>query len=208
MALTLPRSAPLDVERIRADFPILQRQVNGRPLVYFNNAATTQKPRQVVQALVDFYERTNGAVHRGVDTLSAETTDAYEAARARVGRFIGVDDPLEIIFTRNTTESLNLVAACWGRGNLEPGDEVLDTMMEHHSNLVPWQRVVQETGARIRLAPLCPDGTLDMEPFERLLTPRTRVVAVTHASNVLGTITPLAAIAERAHAVGALVVAD
>ena len=208
MALTLPRSAPLDVERIRADFPILQRRVNGRPLVYFNNAATTQKPRQVIQALVDFYEHTNGAVHRGVDTLSAETTDAYEAARARVGRFIGVDDPLEIVFTRNTTESLNLVAACWGRGNLEPGDEVLATMMEHHSNLVPWQRVVQETGARIRLVPLRPDGTLDLEAFERLLTPRTRVVAVTHASNVLGTITPLAAIAERAHAVGALVVAD
>ena len=208
MALTLPRSAPLDIERIRADFPILQRRVNGRPLVYFNNAATTQKPRRVIQALVDFYERTNGAVHRGVDTLSAETTDTYEAARARVGHFIGVDDPLEIIFTRNTTESLNLVAACWGRGNLKPGDEVLATMMEHHSNLVPWQRVVQETGARIRLVPLRPDGTLDMEAFERLLTPRTRVVAVTHASNVLGTITPLTAIAERAHAVGALVVAD
>jgi cysteine desulfurase / selenocysteine lyase len=208
MALTLPRSAPLDVARIRADFPILQRRVNGRPLVYFNNAATTQKPRQVIQTLVDFYERTNGAVHRGVDTLSAETTDAYEAARARVGHFIGVDDPLEIVFTRNTTESLNLVAACWGRENLKPGDEVLATMLEHHSNLVPWQRVVHETGARIRLVPLRRDGTLDLEAFERLLTPRTRVVAVTHASNVLGTITPLAAIAERAHAVGALVVAD
>jgi cysteine desulfurase / selenocysteine lyase len=208
MALTLPRSAPLDVARIRADFPILQRRVNGRPLVYFNNAATTQKPRQVIQTLVDFYERTNGAVHRGVDTLSAETTDTYEAARARVGHFIGVDDPLEVVFTRNTTESPNLVAACWGRENLKPGDEVLATMLEHHSNLVPWQRVVHETGARIRLVPLRPDGTLDLEAFERLLTPRTRVVAVTHASNVLGTITPLAAIAERAHAVGALVVAD
>jgi cysteine desulfurase/selenocysteine lyase len=208
MAVTLPRSAPLDVEGIRVDFPILQRRINGQPLIYFNNAATTQKPRQVIQALVDFYEHTNGAVHRGVDTLSAETTDAYEAARRRIGRFIGTDDPAEIVFTRNTTESLNLVAACWGRGNLKPGDEVLATMMEHHSNLVPWQRVAQETGARIRLVPLRPDATLDMEAFERLLTTRTRVVAVAHASNVVGTINPLAHIAERAHAVGALVVAD
>jgi cysteine desulfurase/selenocysteine lyase len=198
----------LDVERIRADFPILQRQVNGRPLIYLDNAATTQKPRQVIDALVDFYTNTNANVHRGVHTLSVESTDLYEAARERVARFVGARSPEEIVFVRNTTEGLNLVAVCWGRANLKPGDEILATTLEHHSNLVPWQRVAQETGARIRLIHLTPDGTVDLDDLQQLLGPRTRVVAIAHASNVLGTISDLADVAERAHRVGAIVVAD
>jgi len=198
----------LDVERIREDFPILRRQVNGRPLIYLDNAATTQKPRQVIDALVDFYTNTNANVHRGVHTLSVESTDLYEAARERIGRFVGAASPEELVFVRNTTEGLNLVAASWGRANLKPGDEILATTLEHHSNLVPWQRVAQETGARIRLIRLTPDGTVDLEHLQELLGPRTRVVAIAHASNVLGTITDLADVSERAHRVGAIVVAD
>ena len=201
-------TAPLDVARIRADFPILQRQVNGRPLIYLDNAATTQKPRQVIDALVDFYTTTNANVHRGVHTLSVESTDMYEAARERIGRFVGARSPEEIVFVRNTTEALNLVAVCWGRDQLKPGDEILATALEHHSNLVPWQRVAQETGARIRLIHLTPDGTVDLEDYRQLLSPRTRVVAIAHASNVLGTITDLAEVSDMAHRVGAIVVAD
>jgi cysteine desulfurase/selenocysteine lyase len=201
-------SSPLDVARIRSDFPILTRQVNGRPLVYLDNAASSHKPRQVIDALVHFYTHTNANVHRGVHTLSVEATDAYEAARERIGRFVGSDDPHELVFVRNATEGLNLVAVCWGRATLKPGDEILATLLEHHSNLVPWQRVAQDTGARIRLVPLKADGTIDLDVFREMLSPRTRVVAVAHASNVLGTINPLPAIAELAHAVGALVVVD
>jgi len=201
-------TTPLDVERIRADFPILQRQVNGHRLVYLDNASSTQKPRQVIDSLVDFYTRINANVHRGVHTLSVEATDAYEQARERIGRFIGAHDPDEIVFVRNTTEGLNLVAACWGRANLREGDEVLATTLEHHSNLVPWQRVAQEAGARIRLVRLTPDGLLDMDHFRELLSPRTRVVAVAHASNVLGTLTPIQELAELVHGVGALLVVD
>jgi cysteine desulfurase/selenocysteine lyase len=204
----LKLSSPLDVARIRADFPILQRQVNGRPLVYLDNAASAQKPQQVIDALVHFYTHINANVHRGVHTLSVEATDAYEAARERVGRFVGSDDPDELVFVRNATEGLNLVAVCWGRANLEPGDEILATLLEHHSNLVPWQRVAQETGARIRLVPLRDDGTMDMDAFRSMLSPRTKIVAVAHASNVLGTINPLSEIAEMAHAAGAIVVVD
>ena len=201
-------SAPIDVERVRADFPILQRTVNGRRLIYLDNAATTQKPRQVIDALVDFYTNTNANVHRGVHTLSVEATDAYEAARERVARFLGAEYPEEIVWVRNTTEALNLVAVSWGRANLTAGDEILATTLEHHSNLVPWQRVAQDTGARIKLIRLTPDGTLDLDDYRRLLGPRTRVVAVAHASNVLGTISDLGAISELAHGVGAIVVAD
>ncbi|MBV9354828.1 MAG: cysteine desulfurase [Chloroflexi bacterium] len=206
MALQL--EAPLDVARIRADFPILQREVNGHPLVYLDNAATTQKPTQVIEAIVDYYERYNANVHRGVHTLSVEATDAYELGRERVASFVGAQDPYEIVFVRNTTEALNLVAVCWGRTFLRPGDEILATTMEHHSNLVPWQRVAQDTGATIRLLPLTDNATLDMDAFRSALGPRTRVVAVAHASNVLGTINPLPDIAERAHRLGAIVVAD
>lgn len=201
-------STSLDVARIRADFPILQRQVNGRPLIYLDNAATTQKPRQVIDSLVDFYTNTNANVHRGVHTLSVESTDLYEAARERIGRFVGARSPEELVFVRNTTEALNLVAVCWGRANLKPGDEVLATTLEHHSNLVPWQRVAQDTGAHIRLIHLTQDGTVDLDDLRQLLSPRTRVVAIAHASNVLGTITDLAEVSELAHRVGAMVVAD
>jgi cysteine desulfurase / selenocysteine lyase len=201
-------SAPLDVERIRADFPILQRTVNGRRLIYLDNASTTQKPRQVIDSLVDFYTNTNANVHRGVHTLSVEATDAYEAARERIARFVGAEYPEEIVFVRNTTEALNLVAVSWGRANLQPGDGILATVLEHHSNLVPWQRVAQDTGAHIKLIRLTLDGTVDLDDYERLLSPRTRVVAIAHASNVLGTISDLPAISEMAHRVGAIVVAD
>lgn len=204
---TAPTSA-LDVERIRADFPILQRTVNGRPLIYLDNAATTQKPRQVIDALVDFYTNTNANVHRGVHTLSVESTDMYEAARERIARFVGARSAEEIVFVRNTTEALNLVAVCWGRANLRDGDEVLVSTLEHHSNLVPWQRVAQETGARIRLIHLTADGTVDMDDLRQMLGPRTRVVAIAHASNVLGTISDLPLVSELAHGVGAIVVAD
>jgi cysteine desulfurase/selenocysteine lyase len=206
--LQVTPQTPLDLARVRADFPILQREVNGHRLVYLDSAASSQKPRQVIDALVNFYTSINANVHRGVHTLSVEATDVYEAARERIGRFVGVDDPLEVVFVRNTTEALNLVAVCWGREFLKPGDEIIATLLEHHSNLVPWQRVAQETGARIRLVRLRPDGTLDPDDLDRLLTPRTRVVALAHASNVLGTINPVAEVAERAHAVGAIVVAD
>jgi cysteine desulfurase / selenocysteine lyase len=205
---SLHAPAALDVERIRADFPILQRQVNGRPLIYLDNAATTQKPRQVIDALVDFYTNTNANVHRGVHTLSVESTDLYEAARERIGRFVGARSPEEIVFVRNTTEALNLVAVSWGRANLKPGDEILATTLEHHSNLVPWQRVAQETGARLRLVHLTADGTVDLDDLRQLLGPRTRAVAIAHASNVLGTISDLADISELAHRFGAIVVAD
>ncbi|MDQ6669631.1 MAG: cysteine desulfurase [Chloroflexota bacterium] len=198
----------MDVERVRADFPILQRLVNGRPLIYLDNAASSQKPRQVIQSLVDFYTNINANVHRGVHTLSVEATDAYEAARERVGRFVNAYDSDEIVFVRNTTEALNLVAVCWGRANLKPGDEILAPMFEHHSNLIPWQRVAQETGARIRLLQLTPDGALDMDDFRGLVGPRTRIVAIAHASNVLGTISDLTEISDLAHRAGAIVVAD
>jgi cysteine desulfurase/selenocysteine lyase len=206
--LKVDPAARLDVERIRADFPILQRRVNGRPLIYLDNAATTQKPRLVIDALVDFYTQTNANVHRGVHTLSVEATDAYEASRERIARFVGARHSEEIVFVRNTTEALNLVAVCWGRANLKPGDEILATLLEHHSNLIPWQRVAQETGARIRLIRLNDDGTVDLDDYRRLLGPRTRVVALAHASNVLGTISDVGAIAEQAHRFGAIVVAD
>jgi cysteine desulfurase / selenocysteine lyase len=206
--LRVHAAAPIDVTRVRADFPILQRMVNGHPLIYLDNAATTQKPRQVIDALVDYYTRINANVHRGVHTLSVEATDAYEASRERVARFIGATDSDEIVFVRNTTEALNLVAVSWGRANLGPGDEILSTVLEHHSNLIPWQRVAQDTGARLRLIRLTDAGTIDLDDYRRLLGPRTRVVAMAHASNVLGTITDLGEVAQLAHRVGALVVAD
>jgi cysteine desulfurase/selenocysteine lyase len=206
--LQVDKAAPIDIERVRADFPILKRLVNGHPLIYLDNAASSQKPQQVIDALVDYYSNHNANVHRGVHLLSVEATDAYEAARERVVRFINAEHADEIVWVRNTTEGLNLVAACWGRANLKPGDEILATLFEHHSNLVPWQRVAQETGAHIRLIPLTAEGTVDLAEFRRLLSPRTRVVAIAHASNVLGTISDLAEISAMAHRVGAIVVAD
>src|SRR5882762_2776092 len=208
MTVSLTKPKKLDITAIRQEFPILGREVKGRPLIYLDNAATTQKPQQVIDALVHYYTTINANVHRGVHTLSVEATDAYEASRERIGRFVGAQLPEEIVFVRNTTEGLNLVAACWGRANLKPGDEILVSLLEHHSNLIPWQRVAQETGAKIRLIPLTPDGTVDMGKLRSMLGPRTRVAAIAHASNVLGTISDLGEISEMAHGVGAIVVAD
>ncbi len=195
-------------ERIRADFPILNQTVNGRPLVYLDNAATTQKPRQVIEAVARYYETSNANVHRAIHTLGERATEQYEGARERVARFVGARDAREVVFTRNATEALNLVAYAWGLRRLGPGDEIVTTLMEHHSNFVPWQQVAEARGARLRVAAPEPDGTLDLERLAGLFTERTRLVAVTHASNVLGTINPVDEIARRAHEAGALVVVD
>ena len=199
---------PLDVARIRQDFPVLARQVHGKPLVYLDNAATSHKPRAVIQALVDYYENYNSNVHRGVHTLSMEATDRYEAARAKVARFIGSPSPEQLIWTRNTTEAINLVAHTWATATLKKGDEILLTEMEHHSNLVPWQQVALRTGAVLRFIPMADDFTLDLSDLDKLLTPKTRLVAITMMSNVLGTITPAKQIVADAHRVGAVVLLD
>ncbi len=199
---------PLDVHAIRRDFPILERLVHGKPLVYLDNAATSQKPRQVIQALVDYYERSNANIHRGVHTLAEEATDAYEGARRKVARFICADGPDEIIFTRNTTEALNLLAYTWARDHVGAGDEIVITAMEHHSNIVPWQWLTEQQGAQLKYVEFEPDGTLDLARVARTITPRTRLVSMVHMSNVLGTINPVAAVAKLAHAQGAVMVVD
>ena len=200
--------APLDVASIRQEFPILSRTVNGRPLVYLDNAATSQKPRSVIQALTDYYEGYNSNVHRGVHTLSVEATDKYEEARAKVARFINSPSPEEVIWTRNTTEAINLVAQTWASANLKAGDEILLTEMEHHSNLVPWQQVAQQTGAVLRFIPITEEFTLDLTDLDGLLTSKTRLLAMTMMSNVLGTITPAKELTAAAHRVGAAVLLD
>jgi cysteine desulfurase / selenocysteine lyase len=198
----------MDVERIRRDFPILDRTFHDRPLVYLDTAATSQKPRSVIEAESRYYERANANVHRGVYALSVEATEAYEAARARVARFLGADDPNGIVFLRGTTEAINLVATSLGRSVLQRGDRVVTTIMEHHSNIVPWHFLREYGGVDLQFVDIDADGQLRMDEFERLLTPRTKVVSVTHVSNVLGTMNPIREIAERAHAVGALVLLD
>ncbi|MDP3723915.1 MAG: cysteine desulfurase [Candidatus Omnitrophota bacterium] len=198
----------MDIKRIRADFPILSRTVHGKPLVYLDNAATTQKPRQVIDALVRYYSHYNANIHRGIHTLAEEATAAYEAVRERTARFVQAPSSRGIVFTRNATEAINLFANAWGRSVLQPGDQILLTEMEHHSNLVPWQLLARATGATLAFLPVAPDGTLSLEELETLLTPRTKLVALTHMSNVLGTINPVSRIAERAHARGALVLVD
>ena len=200
--------SPLDTSAIRRDFPILSREVNGHPLVYLDNAATTQKPRQVIDALVHYYEHSNSNIHRGIHTLAVEATEQYEAVRAKVARHIGAADERQIVFTRNTTEAINLVARAWGDANLREGDEVVLTEMEHHSNIVPWQLLARRNGVRLRFAAITDDGYLDMASVRELVGPRTRLVSVVHASNVLGTINPVTEIAEVAHAAGALLLVD
>ncbi|MEZ5286196.1 MAG: cysteine desulfurase [Vicinamibacterales bacterium] len=197
-----------DVSAVRADFPILGRTVHGKPLVYLDNAATTQKPRAVLQALVDYYESANANVHRGVHFLSGRATDLFEDARVRVGRFLGTPDAREIVFTRNATEGINLVAQAWGRANVGAGDEILITAMEHHSNIVPWQMLCTEKGATLRVVPMSDAGELDLEAFARLLTDRTKLVAVSALSNALGTVNPVEAMVRTAHAAGAVVLVD
>jgi len=197
-----------DITTIRADFPILHQKVHGKPLVYLDSTATSQKPRQVIETLARFYQEDNANVHRGIHALAERATAAYEQARLKAARFIHASSPREIIFVRNTTEALNLVANAWGRANLGPGDEVLITQMEHHSNIVPWQLVTQATGATLRYVPITDAGELDYEALDELLTERTKVFAFTAMSNVLGTINPVAELVARAHAVGAIAVVD
>ena len=202
-------SVPLDPAALRADFPILGTTVHdGVPLVYLDNAATTQHPRQVIQALVDTYERHYANVHRGIHWLSEQSTDLYSEAREKVRRFINADSADEVIFTRGATEGINLVARSWGDAKVRAGDEILLTEMEHHSNLVPWQQLAERSGAVLRHIPITDDGLLDLDALPRLLTDRTKMVAVTAVSNVLGTINPIERIVAAAHAVGALVLVD
>ena len=197
-----------DVEQIRAEFPILAQEVNGRPLVYLDNGATSQKPQRVIDAIRGYYEFDDAYVHRGLHTLSERATNAYEGARDTVRAFLNAADRREIVFVRGATEGLNLVAQSWARPRLGPGDDVVITTMEHHSNIVPWQIVCRQTGARLRVAPIHDSGELDMEAFTNLVSERTRIVAVTHVSNALGTVNPVAEIVATAHAAGAVVVLD
>jgi len=197
-----------DVSKVREDFPILSRLVHGQPLVYLDNAATSQKPRSVINSLVDYYERYNSNVHRGVHTLSMEATDAMEEARQKVADFIKAETPESIIWTRNTTEAINLVANTWAREHIKPGDEIVLTAIEHHSNLVPWQRVAAETGGVLRFLPLGEDGNLDLSDVDSIITPRTRLLSMVHMSNSLGTINPVKELAAHARAVGAAVMID
>jgi cysteine desulfurase / selenocysteine lyase len=197
-----------DVAETRRDFPILQRRMGDKPLVYLDNAATSQKPRQVMDALTDYYELHNANIHRAVHRLAEEATAGYEGAREKFARFLGAPDTTGVIFTRGTTESINLVAYAWGRKNLREGDEIVLTESEHHSNLVPWQLAARATGARLRFIPVLENGTLDMEAAGRLIGPRTKLVGCVHASNVLGTINPVEKLADMAHENGALMLVD
>ena len=201
----------LDINQIRSEFPILQRQVHGKPLAYLDNAATSQKPESVIQAMDDYYRRYNANIHRGVHTLAEEATAAYEEARRKVGRFINANSPREVVFVRNTTEAINLVAISWGRANIGQGDVIILTEMEHHSNLVPWQLLAKVTGARLEFVGLDPQGRLVLDDLDRLLDEygdRVKLVAASQMSNVLGTINPVAEMATRAHEAGALFLVD
>ena len=198
----------LDVEKIRLDFPILSKEIFGNPLVYLDNAATSQKPRQVIDALVDYYENFNANVHRGVHTLSMEATDRYEDAREKVSSFINSESSDLVIWTRNASESLNLVAYSWGEANVHEGDEILLTPMEHHSNLVPWQELARRKNAVIKFIPMLENGTLAMDRVDELITERTVLVSAVHMSNALGTINPVRELAKKAHNMGAKILVD
>jgi cysteine desulfurase / selenocysteine lyase len=201
-------TSQVDWSGLREDFPILRQQVNGHPLIYFDSAATSQKPRAVIEAIRNFYEHDNANVHRGLHTLSSRATDGYERARQLVAEYIGAAAAEEIIFTRGTTESINLVAQAWGGKFIRDGDIILLTVMEHHSNLVPWQLLAARTGAHLRFVPVLDDGTLDLERLAELLTPEVKLFALTHVSNSLGTINPVAKLCAKARAVGALTLVD
>ena len=201
-------ASAFDVQRIRQDFPILNQKIHGKPLVYLDNAATTQKPQAVIDAMVRSYAEDNANIHRGVHLLSERATRAYEEARVKVQTFLNAPDAREVIFVRGTTEAINLVAQTFGRANIGKGDEVLVTEMEHHSNIVPWQLICEEKGAQLKVIPITDSGELRMDLLDSLLTDRTRMVAVVHVSNSLGTINPIAAIVEKAHARGIPVLVD
>ncbi len=198
-----------NIAKVRADFPILTRETRpGVPLIYLDSAASSQKPNVVIESMNDFYRKSNANIHRGIHTLAEEATFAYENARHKVARFIGADMHRQIIFTRNATESINLVAQTWGRQNLQPGDIVILTEMEHHANLIPWQMLAEQAGIRLEFIEVTPEGLLDLDNYEHLLTLQPRLVCFTHMSNVLGTITPAREIIRMAHAVGALTLVD
>ncbi len=208
MTTVAARARGFDVARVRADFPILARTVRGRPLVYLDNAATTQKPRAVIDAITRYYTEINANVHRGVHELSEVASEAYEDARRKIAAFVNAADPREIIYTRNTTEGINLVAQTYGRTHVKAGDEVLISAMEHHSNIVPWQLLCEEREARLRVAPIDDRGELVVDELERLIGERTKLVSITHMSNALGTINPVEEIVRIAHARGVPVLVD
>ncbi|RYF96775.1 MAG: cysteine desulfurase, partial [Chitinophagaceae bacterium] len=198
----------LDIEAIRSQFPILSREVKGKRLIYFDNAATSQKPQVVIDALLDYYTGYNANIHRGIHTLAEEATAAFEATRDAVCQFIHASSREEIIFTRGTTEGINLVAATWGRQNISKGDEIIISSLEHHSNIVPWQILCEEKGGILKVIPVTDEGDIDMDAFQELLGPRTKLVAVAHASNALGTVNPVQDIIRLAHDAGAVVLID
>ena len=205
--MTLTKDRTL-ADKVRADFPILHQEVNGKPLVYLDNAATSQKPLAVLNAIRDYYEQYNSNVHRGVHTLSAKATDAYEGARDKVAAFVNAASRQEIIYTRNASEAINLIAYSWGMNNLQRGDEIILSVMEHHSNLIPWQFVAQRTGAVLKFVELTPDGIFDLEHFKSLISDKTKLVSTVHVSNTLGCINPVEEIIEIAHQYGAKVLID
>ncbi|PHA00044.1 cysteine desulfurase [Bacillus pseudomycoides] len=198
----------MDIHEIRKQFPILDQKVNGKQLVYFDSAATSQKPIQVIETLERYYKEYNSNVHRGVHTLGTKATDAYEGAREKVRKFINAKSMEEIIFTRGTTTALNTVAASYGMENVKEGDEIVITYMEHHSNIIPWQQVARKTGATLKYLPLQPDGTISLEDARQTITPNTKIVSIMYVSNVLGTINPVKEIAEIAHQNGAIMIVD
>ncbi len=205
---TEPTTPALDATALRADFPILAQQINGHPLVYLDSASSSQKPSVVIDAMTDYYREYNANVHRGIYTIGEKATAAYEAARVKVARFINAPDNHEVIFTRNATEAINLVAYSWGRRNIDRGDAIVLTEMEHHANLVPWQLLVQERDGDLEFIPITDDGILRLDVFEVLLRLKPKLVAFTHVSNTLGTINPVREMTEMAHAAGALVLVD
>ena len=206
--VSLAAPPPFDAERVRGDFPILDTMVNGRPLVYLDSAASAQRPLAVLRAVEDYETHSHANVHRGVHALSQAATAAYEGARERVRRFINARSAREIIFVRGTTEAINLIAQAWGRPRLQAGDEILISALEHHANIVPWQMLCEQTGCTLKVAPINRRGELQLEEFLKLLSPRTRLVAVAHVSNALGTVLPVKPLIEAAHAHGALVLID
>jgi len=211
MAATAPQVAKtpvLDVERVRRDFPILDRTVNGRPLVYLDSGASSQRPIAVLRAVEEYETHSHANIHRGVHALSQAATEAFEGARERVRRFINARSTKEVIFVRGTTEAINLVAQSYARPRLKAGDEIIVSALEHHANIVPWQMVCEQTGATLKVAPINTRGEFLFEEYQRLLSPRTRIVAVAHVSNALGTILPVKKIVDAAHAQGAVVLVD
>lgn len=198
----------LDVIKVRSDFPVLNQLVNGKPLIYLDNAATTQKPKQVIDSIVNYYQYANANIHRGIHTLAERATAEYEASRKSLSAFINSPSPEQVIFTRGTTESINLVAFTYGKSVLKPGDELLVSALEHHSNLVPWLMIAKETGAVVKIIPMNDEGELLMEDYQKLLSEKVKIVAVNHVSNSLGTINPIKQMIAMAHGIGAVVVVD